>query len=139
MADRSSRLAWCCVVLLAACNGGGGGREAKQEFMDQVATLGPDRIGAIIVPDSASVNLADHQGSYGYTIAIEAGATIEVCVTAAGGSASVTYFPEYSPGFDFLDAAPGCTDLTNKDPANENTALTVISGTGSISVTTRFL
>jgi hypothetical protein len=127
------------VLLFGACDAGGGGeREQKQEFVTQLAALGA-RVGEILVPAGGNADLDANQGMYGFTVGIEKGATIEICVTVSAGSATVMYYPEFSPGFMFLDAAPGCTDVTNIDAVNDNTALVVVSGTGMASVTTRFL
>ena len=105
-----------------------------------MAELGEDRISAdtLTVPGTTRRDLALTRGSYGIPIDIPAGATIRVCV-AAGMPTSILYIPRFSPGFDFVDGAPGCTDITNRDTMNTNTVLLKLDGAGSpneVTVTT---
>ncbi len=116
-------------------------REQKTEYTIEAGDLGQTRIAPLAVPGSALINLADHAGAYGYRLEVPPGATVRVCVSASG-SASVNYYPQYSPGFTFVDGAPGCTDLTNLDPLNPNFVLIKVAGGGSpntVTVTTTAL
>jgi hypothetical protein len=110
-------------------------REEKPEFQQHSASLGANRIETLVVPNSDQQDLAAVQGAYGYLIAFDAGKTVEVCVLS-NGSTAVLYLPHFSPGFDFLDTAPGCTQLTNKDPDNTNDVLVELTGTGVVTITT---
>ena len=54
-------------------------------------------------------------------------------------SASINLYPWYSPGYDYLDGEPGCTDVTNVDSTNWNDLLVKVAGAGSpnnVTVTT---
>jgi len=107
-------------------------REEKPEYLAAVAELGEARVGpeAISVPGTVSRNLAETDGSYGFPIDIPPGATVRVCVSASMPT-SILYLPQFSPGFDFVDGAPGCTDITNRDAVNTNTVLLRLDGAGS--------
>lgn len=112
-------------------------REQKTEYTAELAALGT-RISPISAPATATANLADTQGAYGYRLGLPPGGTLRVCVSASM-SAGVNYFPQFPPGYTFVDGAPGCTDLTNLDAANTNWVLIKVTGGGSpnnITVTT---
>ena len=112
-------------------------RVEKPEYTAEVAALGA-RISPLAVPATANANLADTQGLYGYRCEVPPGDTIRVCVSSSA-SAGVNYYPQYSPGYTFVDGQPGCTDLTNLDAVNQNYVLVKVDGAGSpnnITVTT---
>lgn len=116
-------------------------REDKAEYTAETTTLGTGRIAPLAVPATGTVNLADHSGTYGYRVEVPPGATIRVCVSASM-PAGVNYYPQYSPGFTFVDGAAGCTDLTNLDADNPNYVLIKVTGSGSpnnVTVTTTAL
>jgi hypothetical protein len=140
------RLVGCALVICIGCGSNDplGLREEKDEFRQHVAELG-DRIEDLDPGASSTKDLGTVDGNYGYVIAYDAvegeqvgAGTLEVCVTS-NGSTAVTYFPHFSPGFGFVDTAPGCTEVTNADPALENDLLVELSGTGTATVTTQLL
>ncbi len=110
-------------------------REQKDEYTQQLEVLGA-HIDDLEVPEEgegeAMVDLAMNEGEYGYLIPVPAGGSIEVCVTASM-AASVMYYPQYSPGYEFVDGEPGsgCTTITNIDPDNPNVVLVTITSAES--------
>ena len=113
-------------------------RVEKTEYTQELSGLGQARVSPLSVPATGTQNLADHAGAFGYRVDIPPGATVRICVSASM-SASVNYYPQYPPGFTFLDGQAGCTDITNLDPDNPNTVLVRVAGGGSpnnITVTT---
>lgn len=122
-------------------------REEKAEWLAEQARLA-EKIAELPVPGSADQDLDAEGGEDAWTVAVPpsvSGArsattsTVEVCVTVSGGSAYTIYYPHYPPGFDFVDTVPGCTELTNPDPDLANDALVVVSGTGTVTVTSAYV
>ncbi len=105
-------------------------RKLKPEYIAETMALGPTRIGALSVPGNGMVNLANYMGSYGYLLHLAPSQRIRACV-GAGQPTSLNYYPRHSPGYMFVDGAPGCTDVTNVDPVNSNEVLLKTSGGGS--------
>lgn len=113
-------------------------RTQKTEYTAETTALGTARIASLAVPANATHDLATTSGAYGYRIKVPAGGTIRSCVSASM-PASLNYYPQFSPGYTFLDGAPGCTDVTNIDATTQNWVLLKVAGAGSpnnISVTT---
>jgi len=108
-------------------------RETKVEFAAEQTDLGMDRIESLDVGAMGSVNLDDHGGKYAFYVQLEPGQTIDVSVF---GSASINYFPEYSPGYTFVDTAPGSTSITNLDAERPNGVLVVLEGSSTVDVST---
>jgi hypothetical protein len=108
-------------------------RETKAEFGAEETDLGSARTADLETGSSASVNLADHGGKFGYYVTIKPGQTVEGCAMSSGGT-SITYYPEFSPGFDFTNTTPGCTNINNPDPTLSNRVLMVIEGSGIVDV-----
>lgn len=102
----------------------------KAEYTAEEAALGSTRISPLLVPATASANLADTQGAIGYRIEVPPGSTVRVCVSASM-AAGVNYYPQYSPGYTFVDGLPGCTNITSVDPFNPNWVLIKVAGAGS--------
>jgi len=113
-------------------------REEKPEYLAERATLTEARVETALVPTTVMKDLATVQGSFGYFIHIDPGQTVEACVSTTG-SAAVNYFPHFPPGFVFVDTTPGCTNITSADPELPNDVLVVVTGSGTITVTTRVI
>jgi hypothetical protein len=111
-------------------------RTPKKEYSEEVASLGPDRISELDSPGSDSVDLGS-SGRFGFRVQVEPGQKINITTTATG-PVSITYLPQFSPGYGFKDVGPGSTDLTNLDGERFNGVLVVLEGSGvaTVSVTT---
>lgn len=113
-------------------------RTEKIEYTAEVTVLGTSRISELAVPATANHDLATTAGAYGYRIKVPAGGVIRACVSSTM-SASLNYYPQFSPGYTFVDGAPGCTDVTNIDATAQNWVLLKVAGAGSpnnVTVTT---
>jgi hypothetical protein len=109
-------------------------RETKPEYAAQLAELGSERTDEVRAPGSASVSLGDFGGKFGYYVWFDAAQTLDIGVTTTGSS-SVLLFPQFSPGYDFVNAGGGTTHVTNLDSKRGNGVLTVIEGTGTATIT----
>jgi hypothetical protein len=80
------------------------------------------------------VSLGDFGGKFGYYVWFDAAQTLDIGVTTTGSS-SVLLFPQFSAGYDFVNAGGGTTHVTNLDSKRGNGVLTVIEGTGTATIT----
>jgi len=134
------KLGWLALVIVIGC-GGSSEREEKDEYLQHVDALG-GRIETLNPGSSDEIVLESE--NYGWVIVFTASGarvgagTLEVCVNSTG-SAAITYFPHFSPGFDFVDTDPGCTEITNPDPTLENDVLVEVTGTGTVTISTQLL
>lgn len=109
-------------------------REDKPEYTAEVAAIGEGNIEPLSTPGGASYALEDGGGEHAYLVHVPPGRRVRICVSTTG-SAGVMYYPRHSPGFEYTDPAPGCSELLNLDPDLPNSALVVITGTGVATVT----
>ncbi len=115
------------------CNANCLDKDPKSEFLAQQEALELWRLEALGVPGISTVNLSDYENIYGFTIVVGPNATIAVSVNTAN-KAAVTYYPEFSPGFDFTNIAPGTTTVTNRDATYANRVLVVLEGSETLTI-----
>jgi hypothetical protein len=114
-------------------------RAQKVEYTAEVERLGRERMRSLSIPGTGALDLATTGGLGAFTGRIGAGAIMEFCV-AAGSPTAVRYFPRFSPGYSFVDTAPGCTRVTNIDPARDNGVLILLEAAptpATVTVTAR--
>lgn len=106
-------------------------REEKAEYIAQSQLLGTPRIEELTAGQQRTIDLAQHGGQFGFHIVLEAGATLQTCVSA-NRPTDLNYFPRFPPGFNFTDVPPaGCTNTMGVDPLNPNEYLLVASSTAT--------
>ncbi|MDX2052481.1 MAG: hypothetical protein SFV15_08830 [Polyangiaceae bacterium] len=102
-------------------------REQKAEYTTELALLGMARTKESTIGNMDQWDLSLSSGLQGHRWCIPPGGTIVVCV-ASNQPTSVNYFPQYPPGFEWLDVQPpGCTQIKNLDPDNTNCVLLKLS------------